>query len=70
VVALEHPVSGAGWGTLAAETWEAQRTILRRMMSSKGVQWFWSNYRQEFGESFRKEVAEILSDAAETGDQP
>jgi len=62
--------SQAQVGGLAAETWEAQRTILRRMMSSKGVQWFWSNYRQEFGESFRKEVAEILSEAGETGDPP
>jgi hypothetical protein len=47
-------------GGLATETWEAQLVILRRMMSSKGVRWFWSNYREEFGESFQKEVATIL----------
>jgi hypothetical protein len=35
------------------------------MMSSKGVQWFWSNYRREFGETFQKEVASILSAAGE-----
>jgi hypothetical protein len=58
--------SQARVGGLNAETWEAQLMILRRMMSSKGVQWFWSNYREEFGESFQKEVAEIISDLAET----
>ena len=61
--------SQAHVGGLAAETWEAQRMILVRMMSSKGVQWFWSNYHQEFGESFRREVAKILSDEVEAADQ-
>lgn len=60
--------SQAQVGGLMAETWEAQRMILRRMMSSRGVQWFWSNYRQEFGDSFQREVAKILSDLAEAGD--
>jgi len=58
--------SQAQVGGLAAETWKAQLIILRRMMSSKGVQWFWSNYREEFGESFQKEVDRILSNLAET----
>ena len=61
--------SQAQVGGLAAETWEAQLMILRRMMFSKGVQWFWSHYRGEFGESFQKEVAEILSDMAEKSDR-
>lgn len=61
--------SQAQVGGLAAETWGAQLMILRRMMSSKGVRWFWSHYREEFGESFQKEVAEILSDLAEKGDR-
>jgi hypothetical protein len=58
--------SQAQVGGLAAETWEAQLMILRRLISSKGVQWFWSNYRGEFGESFQEVVAEILNDVAET----
>jgi hypothetical protein len=57
--------SQAKVGGLATETWEAQLVILKRMMSSKGVQWFWSNYRREFGETFQKEVAGILSAASE-----
>jgi hypothetical protein len=60
--------SQAQVGGLMAETWEAQLMILRRMMSSRGVQWFWANYREEFGESFQQEVARILSAQAETGD--
>ena len=48
-------------GGLARETWDAQRVILARMMSSTGVQWFWSNYQEEFGESFQREVRTILS---------
>jgi hypothetical protein len=60
--------SQAQVGGLMAETWEAQLMILKRMMSSKGVRWFWSNYRGEFGESFQAEVTKILRDEAEIGD--
>ena len=60
--------SQAQIGGLAKETWEAQLMILKRMMSSKGVRWFWSNYRGEFGESFQTEVSKILRDEAEIGD--
>ena len=56
--------SQAQVGGLSAETWETQRVILVRMMSSRGAQWFWSNYRGEFGEGFQNEVAEILNDRA------
>jgi hypothetical protein len=52
--------SQAQLGGLATETWEAQLVILERVMSSKGARWFWSNYGDEFGESFQSEVAEIL----------
>jgi hypothetical protein len=61
--------SQAQVGGLAAETWEAQLMILKRMMSSKGVQWFWSHYRGEFGESFQNEVSEIVGGETETSDQ-
>jgi hypothetical protein len=56
----------ARFGGLARETWDAQRVILVRMMSSRGVQWFWSNYGKEFGESFQREVATILSAQGES----
>jgi hypothetical protein len=60
--------SQAQIGGLAKETWEAQLMILKRMMSSMRVRWFWSNYRGEFGGSFQTEVAKILRDQAENND--
>jgi hypothetical protein len=54
---------------LAGEMSESQDVILERVMSSKGVQWFWANYQDEFGESFRKEVTGILSAWAEGSTQ-
>jgi hypothetical protein len=43
---------------LSSETWQAQLAILRRLFLSKGVQWFWANYGQEFGASFHRVVEE------------
>lgn len=43
---------------LSSETWQAQLAILRRLFMSKGVQWFWANYGQEFGASFHRVVEE------------
>ncbi len=60
--------SQAKVGGLATETQEAQLMILKRIMSSKGVRWFWSNYQGEFGESFQKEVAGILSAEGKASD--
>jgi hypothetical protein len=48
---------------LAAETWETQLAILRRFMKTKGSRWFWENYSDEFGASFRLEVERILSES-------
>jgi len=60
--------SQAQVGGVAMETWEAQLMILKRFMASKGARWFWSKYRGEFGESFQKEIAGILSAEDETTD--
>lgn len=49
-------------GGMAAETWEAQLTILRRIIATKGFRWFWSNYGAEFGESFQAVVAKIVAE--------
>ncbi len=51
--------SQAQVGELAAETWSAQLTTLRRIASTKGFQWFWAEYAQEFGASFQRVVAEL-----------
>ena len=52
---------------LSAETWQAQIAILRRLLSSKGTRWFWTNYGEEFGTSFREVVVEILADLGDEG---
>jgi len=46
-------------GELASETWDTQLATLERMMSTPGFRWFWSNYSQEFGASFRAIVTEL-----------
>lgn len=51
--------SQAQVGGLAAETWNAQLSTLERIASTKGFKWFWANYAQEFGTSFRRIVAEF-----------
>ena len=53
--------SQAQVGELAAETWSAQLETLRRIVSSKGFEWFWANYAQEFGSGFRRTVEDIQS---------
>ena len=54
--------SQAQVGEVSAETWQAQIAILQRLFSSKGTRWFWANYREEFGLSFQREVARIISE--------
>lgn len=56
--------SQAQVGGVATETWEAQLMILRRVMATKGVRWFWSNYRDEFGESFQVVVDQIVNEVS------
>ncbi len=45
---------------LSDSTWEAQLPIVTRIISSNGGKWFWQGHRNEFEESFRVQVDEIL----------
>ena len=54
--------SQAQVGGIAAETWAAQLMILRRILATQGVQSFWADYHNEFGESFQAIVDEVLED--------
>lgn len=54
--------SQAAVGELSAETWSAQLETLRRIISSKGFQWFWANYSDELGSSFQRVVADLQSE--------
>lgn len=51
--------SQAQIGELASETSSAQLATLERIVSTKGFRWFWNNYSEEFGVSFRRIVAEL-----------
>jgi hypothetical protein len=54
--------SQSRFADLTSETWSSQRHVVKRMLSSEGGRWFWSNYRQEFEPSFQDEVDEILGE--------
>ena len=45
---------------LSDSTWEAQLPIVTRIISSTGGKWFWQGHRNEFEESFRVQVDELL----------
>jgi len=51
--------SQAQVGELSSETWSAQLATLERIVSTNGFQWFWANYSQELGPSFRRIVADL-----------
>jgi hypothetical protein len=57
--ALWNMLSQARVGELYSETWDAQIATLDRIVSTPGFRWFWDNYSQEFGASFRAIVANI-----------
>jgi len=48
---------------LPIETWDAQIPMLRRIFSTAGGLWFWSNFGHEFEQSFQDEVKIILESA-------
>lgn len=70
---LVHNILWAIWnlqsqaqvGGMASETQQAQLVILKRVMSTKGARWFWSNYHDEFGESFQSVIGDILAEIGE-----
>lgn len=51
--------SQAQVGELASETSSAQLATLERVVSTRGFRWFWDQYAQEFGASFRRIVADL-----------
>jgi hypothetical protein len=52
--------SQSRYAELSSETWDAQIPLMRRILSTKGGQWFWSNYAHEFEASFQETVSEVL----------
>lgn len=52
--------SQTNYAGLSKSTWEAQIPLLSRIVTTSGGEWFWSNYSNEFEESFRFEVNRII----------
>jgi hypothetical protein len=43
------------------ETWAAQVATVRRILKTKGGEWFWSKYQHEYRQDFRGEISSILN---------
>ncbi len=52
--------SQTSFAGLSLSTWEAQLTLLKRVITSPGGRWFWKEYRLEFEETFRGQIDKIL----------
>jgi hypothetical protein len=43
------------------ETWAAQVATVRRIIRTKGGEWFWDQYQHEYRQDFRGEILRILT---------
>lgn len=48
--------------SFSPETWHAHVASARRILDTKGGEWFWRAYQQEYRADFRAEIARILAD--------
>jgi hypothetical protein len=60
LLALSNVFTQAIFTGLSESTWKAQLPVLTRVVSTPGGKWFWNNYRNEFEESFRLTIDDIL----------
>ncbi len=60
LLAGSNVYSQTSFAGLSLSTWDAQLTLINRVMTSPGGRWFWKEYRLEFEESFREQVDKIL----------
>ena len=45
---------------LPVSEWNAQKTIIKRVIGSPGGQWFWKDFGCEFDQEFRNEIDRIM----------
>lgn len=61
----------ASWNTYAQsqlggrQSWDAQKLIVRRVLSQPGGAWFWETYKGEFDPDFQAEVEKIRTGQGE-----
>ena len=60
LLAGSNVYSQTSFAGLSLSTWDAQLTLLKRVMISPGGRWFWKEYRLEFEEAFREQIDKIL----------
>ena len=46
--------------SFSPETWQAHVGSVRRILNTKGGEWFWHGYEQEYRNDFRAEIARIM----------
>lgn len=71
---LIHSILWTSWNSFAQtqltgldrSVFDAQKTFIRRVVSTPGGQWFWQAYQGEFEASFREKIAEIVDDSPAT----
>lgn len=61
--------SQSAMGGDGMEMMDAQGPLLRRIVATPGMRWFWKNWKQEFGPGFREEVDRILTELDGAGVQ-
>jgi hypothetical protein len=45
---------------LTNSEWQAQTTVIKRVLDTPGGSWFWNEYAQEFDSDFRAEIDELM----------
>ncbi len=63
-----HNCIGTIWNTYAQvlyadlpiEIWESQKTLIKRLLLTKGGIWFWTHFGGEFDPLFKKDVEELI----------
>lgn len=62
LLALSNIITQANVTGLSESTSKTQLPVLVRVVSTPGGRWFWKGYREEFEESFRRTIDNMLSE--------
>ena len=46
---------------LTNSEWQAQTTVIKRVLNSPGGSWFWNEYAEEFDSDFRAEIDRLMN---------
>jgi hypothetical protein len=60
LMSVSNIYSQTRFAGLSDSTWESQKVLLTRIVTSPGGRWFWKEYQLEFEDDFREQVDELL----------